>query len=106
MSVEAQRQEKLDTTEERDFRKEMLLGKYTAKVLYRWDNGKFKANFLLYTKEILSNFGNALADSSGDFTDLLTKIQNHSISSPYSQVKYFGTIAKNLIVTTSPICGK
>jgi len=35
MSVEAQRQEKLDTTEERDFRKEMLLGKYIAKVLYR-----------------------------------------------------------------------
>ena len=46
MSVEAQRQEKLDTTEERDFRKEMLLGKYTAKVLYRWDNGKFKDEYL------------------------------------------------------------
>ena len=46
MSVEAQRQEKLDTTEERDFRKEMLLGKYIAKVLYRWDNGKFKNKYL------------------------------------------------------------
>ena len=40
------------------------------------------SNFLLHAKEILSNFGNALANSSGDFTDLLTKIQNHSIPSP------------------------
>ena len=63
-------------------------------------------NFLLYAKEILLNFGNALANSSGDFTDLLTKIQNCSIPSPYSWVKYPGTIAKNLIVITSLICGK
>ena len=62
--------------------------------------------FLLHAKKIPSNFGNALANSSGDFTDLLTKIQNCSIPSLYSQVKYSGTIAKNLIVTTSPICGK
>ena len=63
------------------------------------------SNFLLHAKKILLNFGNTLADSSGDFTDLLTKIWNCSISSPYFQVKYPGTIAKNLIVT-SPICGK
>ena len=63
-------------------------------------------NFLLHAKEILSNFENALADSSGDFTDLSTKIQNYSIPSPYFQVKYHGTIAKNLIATTSPIYRK
>ena len=64
------------------------------------------SNFLLHAKEILLNFGNALANSSGDFTDLSTKIQNCSILSLYSQVKYFGIIAKNLTVTTSTICGK
>jgi len=63
-------------------------------------------NFLPHTKEILLNFGNALANSSGDFTDLSTKIQNCSILSPHSQVKYLGIIAKNSTVTTSTICGK
>ena len=27
--------------EERDFRRGMLLEKYMAKILYRWNNGKF-----------------------------------------------------------------
>jgi len=34
MSTEIRRQEKLDKTEERDFRREKLLGKYIAKILY------------------------------------------------------------------------
>ena len=28
--------------EERDFRREELPGKFTAKILYGWDNGKFE----------------------------------------------------------------
>ena len=35
MNAEVRRQEKLDVAEERDFRREKLLGKYTAKMLYR-----------------------------------------------------------------------
>ncbi len=33
MNVEVRRQEKLDIMEEKDFRREELLGKYTAKIL-------------------------------------------------------------------------
>ena len=40
------RQEKIDMAEERDFRRGTLLGKYTAKLLYRWDNEKFEAEYL------------------------------------------------------------
>ena len=40
------RQEKLDIMEERDFRRRDLLGKYTVKILYRWNNGKFKDKYL------------------------------------------------------------
>ena len=32
--------------EDRDFRRGTLPGKYTGKLLYRWDNGKFKAEYL------------------------------------------------------------
>ena len=42
MNAEIRRQEKIDMVEKRDFRREELLGKFTAKILYRWDNGKFK----------------------------------------------------------------
>ena len=38
MSVEVRRQEKIDMAEERDFRREELPGKYTAKMLYGWDD--------------------------------------------------------------------
>jgi len=34
MNVNVRRQEKLDLTEERDFRRGELLGKYTVKMLY------------------------------------------------------------------------
>jgi len=46
MSTEVRRQEKLNMMEEKDFRREELLGKYTAKILYRWDNGKFEKEYL------------------------------------------------------------
>jgi len=32
--------------EERDFRRGKLLRKYIAKVLYRWNDGKFKKKYL------------------------------------------------------------
>jgi len=34
LNVEVKRQEKLDRTEEKDFRRRELLGKYMAKILY------------------------------------------------------------------------
>jgi len=36
----------LDIAKERDFTKEELLGKYTMKMLYGWDNRKFKDKYL------------------------------------------------------------
>ena len=38
MSVEVRRQEKIDMAEERDFRRGELPGKFTAKMLYGWDD--------------------------------------------------------------------
>jgi len=46
MNVEIRRQEKLDMMEEKDFRRGELLGKYTVKMLYEWDNGKFEEEYL------------------------------------------------------------
>ena len=42
MSVEVRKQEKLDMTEEKDFGRRELLGKYMVKMLYRWDDEKFE----------------------------------------------------------------
>jgi len=36
----------LDRIEERNFRKEELLGKYIAKMLYEWDDRKFEDKYL------------------------------------------------------------
>jgi len=46
MSAEVRKQEKLDKIEEKDFRREELSGKYTVKMLYGWDNGKFEEEYL------------------------------------------------------------
>ena len=46
MNAKVRRQEKIDMAEERDFRKEELPGKFTAKMLYGWDNGKFEEEYL------------------------------------------------------------
>jgi len=46
MNAEVRRQEKIDIAEERDFRRGTLLGKYTAKLLYGWDNRKFEPEYL------------------------------------------------------------
>ena len=42
MSTKVRRQEKLDMVEEKNFRREELLEKYTAKMLYRWDDRRFE----------------------------------------------------------------
>jgi len=44
--TEVWRQKKLNLAEERDFKRGELLGKYTEKMLYRWDNGKFEEEYL------------------------------------------------------------
>jgi len=46
ISIEVRKQEKLDIVEEKDFRRGELPGKYTAKMLYRWDNRRFKNKYL------------------------------------------------------------
>ena len=46
INAEVRRQEKLDMAEKRDFRREKLPGKFTAKMLYGWDDGKFKEEYL------------------------------------------------------------
>ena len=46
MSTEVKRQEKLNMIEEKDFRREKLLGKYIVKMLYKWDDGKFEEEYL------------------------------------------------------------
>jgi len=42
MSVEVRKQEKLDMTEKKEFRRRKLPGKYMVKMLYGWDDGKFE----------------------------------------------------------------
>jgi len=46
MNTEVRRQEKLDMVEEKDFRRGELPGRFTAKMLYGWNNGKFKKEYL------------------------------------------------------------
>ena len=46
INIEVRRQEKLDTAEEKDFRRRELSGKYIVKMLYRWDNRKFENKYL------------------------------------------------------------
>jgi len=46
MNAEVRKQEKLNMAEERDFKRGELPGKFTAKMLYGWDNGKFEEEYL------------------------------------------------------------
>ena len=46
MDAEIRRQEKIDRVEEQDFRRGELPGKFTARMLYGWDDGKFKEEYL------------------------------------------------------------
>ena len=44
--MEVRRQEKLEMAEEKDFKRGKLLEKFTAKMLYGWDNRKFEEEYL------------------------------------------------------------
>ena len=46
INVEVMRQERIDITEERDFRRGKLLGKFMVRMLYGWDNRKFEEEYL------------------------------------------------------------
>jgi len=46
MNMEVRRQEKIDMMEERNFRRGELPGKFMAKMLYGWDDGKFEKEYL------------------------------------------------------------
>jgi len=46
MGAKVRRQEKLDMIEKKNFRRGELLEKYTAKMLYGWNNGKFEEEYL------------------------------------------------------------
>ena len=46
MNAEVRKQEKLNMAEERDFKRRELPGKFTAKMLYGWDNRKFEEEYL------------------------------------------------------------
>ena len=46
MNTEVRRQEKTDMVKKRDFKREQLSGKYTAKLLYGWDDKKFEEEYL------------------------------------------------------------
>ena len=46
LNIKVRRQEKLNIVEERNFRRGELLEKYTAKLLYRWDDGNFEKEYL------------------------------------------------------------
>ena len=46
LNAEVRRQEKLDLAKKKDFRREELLEKYIAKMLYGWDDEEFEAEYL------------------------------------------------------------
>jgi len=46
INVEVRRQERIDMAEKRDFRRRELPGKFTAKMLYGWEDGKFEKEYL------------------------------------------------------------
>ena len=46
MEVEVRKQERIDRAEERNFRRGELPGKFTVRILYGWDDGKFEEEYL------------------------------------------------------------
>jgi len=46
INAEVRRQERIEMAEEREFRREELLERYMAKLLYRPDNGRFEEEYL------------------------------------------------------------
>ena len=46
VNTKVKRQKKLNVVEKKDFRRRELLEKYTAKILYKWNDKKFKDKYL------------------------------------------------------------
>jgi len=46
MEAEVRRQEKIDRAEEQDFKRRVLPEKFTARMLYGWDDGNFEKEYL------------------------------------------------------------
>jgi len=46
VNTEVRQQEKLNMIKEKDFRRRELPGKYIAKILYEWNDKKFKKEYL------------------------------------------------------------
>ena len=44
--MEVRKQERIDRAEERNFRRGELPGKFTVRILYGWDDGKFEKEYL------------------------------------------------------------
>ena len=51
INTEVRRQKKLNMIEEINFKRGKLLGKFIAKMLYRWDNRKFEDKYLKKLKK-------------------------------------------------------
>ena len=65
MNAEVRRQEKLDMAKEKDFRRGELPGKFMAKMLYGWNNGKFEEEYLRKLERNLKGGGNVKNERSG-----------------------------------------
>ena len=46
ISAEVRKEERINIAEKKDFKREKLLEKFTARMLYKWDDGKFKEEYL------------------------------------------------------------
>jgi len=46
LNTEVRKQEKLNMAKKRNLKREKLLEKYTAKLLYGWNDGKFEKEYL------------------------------------------------------------
>ena len=84
-------------------RRYSILGRIHIKSTWQLSSMNFGSSSPL-AKEITSNFGNALVDSSGIFTNPLTKTQKCSNPYQYSWARSLGTSAKKLIATTTSTC--
>jgi len=72
MSVEVRRQEKIDMAEKRDFRRGELPGKFTAKMLYGWDDQKFEEEYL---NKLEKNWKKWKGDKKIDESEYLKRIE-------------------------------
>jgi len=55
LSTELKQQEKLDMAKKRNFERRKLSEKYMAKILYRWNDKKFKEEYLKNLERIGKN---------------------------------------------------